>query len=320
MQRPDTHWRYLAGRVAVRALALLVLVPSTARAHEGQPFSPHDVWAWSAWSSEWPVLLGLLLSGCLYARGVVVLWRRAGVGRGIRPVHVASYTAGMLGLTLALVSPLHAAGSALLSAHMVQHILLLVLAPVLLLLGRPAMALVWGLPANWRMRLSSQSQPASGLRAVGRRLTQPASAWLLYAATTWLWHVPGLYQAALRTEWVHALEHTTFLGTGLVFWGVVVHAGDGQRLGYGVGLLYLFAMALQGALFAGLMLSARQPWYPAYAPMAEPWGLTPLADQQIAAAIMLAPTKLAYAAAAAVLFVKLQSAVEREVRRRESRA
>ena len=180
-------------RPAPAAVVLaLGLVPANAFAHTGAPVAPHDLW--TAWSTEPGTWILLLASGWLYARGVERLWRRSGAGRGVRRWQAACFAAGWTTLLVATATPLHALGGALLSAHMVQHELLMALAAPLLVLGRPVVPLLWALPLPWRRRIGGWARTAP-VRGGWGVLTAPFAAWLVHALALWLWHLPGLCAA-----------------------------------------------------------------------------------------------------------------------------
>jgi putative membrane protein len=126
---------------------------SAAFAHDEKLYGPPDLW--SLWSWEPAVIFCLALSAWLYVRGVRSLWRASTVGHGLRRWEVTAFGVGWLALWVALISPLHTLGSVLFAAHMVQHEVLMVVAAPLLVLGRPLIAWVWGLPFTWRRRLGS---------------------------------------------------------------------------------------------------------------------------------------------------------------------
>lgn len=279
-----------------------LLSPSVALAHPGLPPAPHDLA--TAWSWDPGVVLGLVLGAWVYGRGVRVLWRRAGVGRGVACWRAGAFAGGLLALFVALVSPLDALGTALLAAHMVQHMLLVLVAAPLLVLGLPQLGLLWALGEPGRRRVGRWWR-RSALRRLWRRLSQPALAWGLHAGAIWLWHLPDAYQAALANDAVHGVEHASFLGTALLFWWVALGRGSGGRLAPALGVLYLFAFTLQGGLLGALLTFAREPWYPAYAASTAAWDLTPLEDQQLAGLIMWIPSGLVYLAAALVPLARL---------------
>src|SRR6185369_9418238 len=113
-------------------------------------------------------------------------------------------------LFVALVSPLHAWGSVLFSAHMTQHEVLMLVAAPLLVLGRPLIAFLWALPLNWSRRLGNIAKiPA--INRLWRALTIPLVAWLVHAVALWVWHIPALFDATLHSETVHTFQHLSFL-------------------------------------------------------------------------------------------------------------
>ena len=297
------------------ALVALAATAQVALAHDSEPLAPHDLW--SAWTLEPAVLLGLGVAAWAYARGVRALWGRAGRGRGVRGRQVAAYAGGLVTLLVALVSPLDALSSALLSAHMTQHLLLILIAAPLLVLGAPPVTLLWALPEPSRRALAAWWRRTAAVRVGWHALTHPLLVWTLHAAVVWVWHLPRFYQAALRSGPVHVLEHASFLGTALLFWWVVVRCGERGGLGYGPGLLYVFGMAIQSGVLGALMALSEAPWYPAYVPTTGAWGLTPRDDQQLAGLLMWVPAGLVYLVAAALLFGRWVAAEERAASHRD---
>ena len=259
----------------------------------GAALAPHDLWR--AWSFAPGVVLPLGLTAWLYARGLRALWRQAGAGHGIRRWQAGSAAAGWLVLVIALVSPVDALGEALFAAHMAQHELLMAVAAPLLVLGRPLVAMLWALPVRWR-RLTGQWAAAGPVRGAWRALTWPSVAWLLHAVAIWAWHAPRLYDAAVTTGRVHALQHASFLGTALLFWWALIY-GHAARRRYGTTVLYLFTTAVHTTALGAVLALASRPLYPVYASTAF-WGLTALEDQQLAGLIMWVPAGVVYLIAA----------------------
>ncbi|HUF34570.1 MAG TPA: cytochrome c oxidase assembly protein [Gemmatimonadales bacterium] len=266
--------------------------------HPGHLPSPEHLW--TAWSREPLVLLGLGGAALAYAAGLARLWRRAGRGRGIRRREAAAFAGGMLALGAALVSPVDALGGALFSAHMLQHLLLVLVAAPLLVLGRTERALLWSLPAGGRRRLGRWWLGAPRVRAAWRALAHPLTVWLLHAAALWLWHAAVLYEAALRNDLIHGLEHASFLGTALLFWWVAIPR-DRRPAGYPVGIALLFTTMMHSGVLGALITFAETPWYPAHAEGARLWGLTLLEDQQLAGLVMWVPAGIVYVLGAAGL-------------------
>jgi putative membrane protein len=262
-------------------------------AHDGQPLAPHDLW--SGWSLEPAVILSLALGAWLYLRGVRSLWRSAGPGHGIRRWEVAAFAGGWITLLLALVSPLHRLGGVLFSAHMAQHELLMAAAAPLLILGRPLVPFVWALPMTWRRTVGDWAS-AAPVQGTWRLLTLPLVAWTLHGMAIWLWHAPALFEATLRSDLIHTLQHMSFLGTGLLFWWTLLR-GRAGGIGRPAAVLYLFTTSVHTTVLGALLTFSSRAWYP-LAPATAAWGLTPLEDQQLAGLIMWVPANLSYLVAA----------------------
>jgi putative membrane protein len=280
---------------------------ASAFAHDGQLLAPHDLWG--AWSFEPWVMIGLALTGWLYLTGLRALWRSAGSGTGIRRWEAAAFAGGWMVLLLALVSPLHRLGGVLFSAHMAQHELLMVAAAPLLVLGRPVVPFVWALPMRWRRAVGdwAASAPVGGGWEL---LTLPLVAWTLHAIAIWLWHAPPLFEATLRSELIHTLQHLSFLGTGLLFWWALLRGRTG-RLGRPAAVLYLFTTSVHTTVLGALLTFSSRPWYSLYGSSTEVWGLTPVEDQQLAGLIMWVPAGLAYLTAALVIAASWLKETER---------
>jgi cytochrome c oxidase assembly factor CtaG len=305
------------GAAAFLASLLVALPPRELLAHEGRPIEPHDLW--SAWSWEPPVVAAMALAGWAYARGTRAVWRRAGVGRGVRRWQAGAFAGGLVALFVALISPLHALGEALFCAHMVQHLLLTLVAAPLLALGAPVVAFLWALPPAARRALARRWNRSTSWRGIGRSLTHPLTAWVVSALALWVWHLPFYYDAAVRLEAVHALEHVTFFLTALLFWWALVEPAGVFRRARGAALVYLFAAAMQSAILGALLTLAPRPWYTAHLDTTGAWGLSPLDDQQIAGGIMWVPANLVYLGALAVVLVTWLRDSERRVSRAERR-
>jgi cytochrome c oxidase assembly factor CtaG len=265
----------------------------------------------AAWN--WNPLIGAALAfvAWRYMDGVWSLWRRSGVNRGVARWQVACFWLGLLALFAALISPLDGLSEQLFYAHMLQHLLLMLVAPPLLLLGLPPVALAWAMPGRWGRSLAQWWHRQTGLQALWRLITEPVSAWIIFAIVVWLWHLPGLYQAALRDPVVHALEHACFLGSALLFWWVLPLHGREHRMSYGAGVLYVFTTALHSSILGVLLTFSTSVWYADYAVTAPLWGVTPLEDQQLAGLIMWIPAGVFYLIAVLALLAAWLHAMER---------
>jgi cytochrome c oxidase assembly factor CtaG len=219
----------------------MILVPVVLLGHAGEPLKPHDIW--NAWTFEPGVVLPLLITGILYARG-------ARISRGATLSEMIGYWAGWATLALSLLSPLHALGGVLFSAHMLQHEVLMLVAAPLLVLSRPLVPLLWGMPEQYRRSLGVWSK-AAAVHTVWRTVTRPWAAWWIHAAALWLWHIPGWFQATVSSEWVHTAQHVSFFASALLFWWSVLFSRD--RAGYGAGMLYIFTTAVHTSILGALI-------------------------------------------------------------------
>lgn len=302
----------------VHHAAFIILLSVPALAHNGKPHTWHELAR--TWSFEPTVVVLLALSGWLYWRGVRRLWREPGsaAGRrlGVRAWEAWCFAGGWFALFVALVSPLHAWGRVLFSAHMTQHEVLMLVAAPLLVMGRPLVPLLRALPVGWARAVGNLGR-ARWWQMVWRVVTNPLVAWAMHAVALWVWHIPVLFQAVLDREWVHTLQHLSFFLSALLFWWALVHGRQGA-LGYGAGVLYLFTTALHSGLLGALITFAASAWYPAYTGLTASWGLTPLEDQQLGGLIMWIPAGLVYVFAGLALFVGWMRESEARVRQREA--
>jgi len=229
----------------------------------------------------------LAASATLYAAGLWRLWRHAGTGHGVRPGNVAAFAAGLATLVIALLSPLDRLSDVLFSAHMGQHELLMLVAAPLLVMGKPWLTGAWALPDRWRGRVLSLGQ-APAFRQPFRAVTGPVAILVLHALALWIWHVPGLFEGAMRHEGVHALQHACFFITAALFWWALVQGRYG-RGGYGAGLLFVFITGMHSGILGALITFGRRLWYPLYDARARAAGVDPLRDQQLAGLLMWIP-------------------------------
>jgi putative membrane protein len=243
------------------------------------------------WSFEWEVTVPLLLAALLYAGGVLRLWRAAGAGHGVTRRHAAAFALGWVTLAVALVSPLDALGTQLFSAHMVQHELLMVLAAPLLVSGRPLAVWVWALPPRAR-RGVGRALHWPPWRSIWHGLTRAATAWTLHAVVLWGWHLPWLFDAALRDDDWHAAQHASFLGSALLFWWALMKPG--ARASQGASLVYLFTTMLHTGALGALLTLSSQVWYLPYQATTSAWGVSALEDQQLGGLVMWIPAGAAY--------------------------
>ena len=266
--------------------------------HAGAPLAPHD--ALSAFSFE-PLVVVMLAAGVvLYLRGAALMMNTSRRSAAFRRQRIF-FIAGWVMLVVALVSPLHAMGSVLFSAHMVQHELMMTVAAPLLVLGFPFVPILSSLPRKARKAIGrALSHPS--VRNSWKFISNPFSATLLHGAAIWIWHAPGLYNASVRSELVHSLQHYSFIVTALVFWWSLLGARR-FREQPGLAVMCLFVTAVHTSLLGALLATSELPLYTAYASTTL-WGLTPLQDQQLGGIIMWVPGGIPYVVAALLLLLQ----------------
>jgi putative membrane protein len=243
----------------------------------------------------------LVTSAALYARGLSVLWR-AEPGRRVSRRRAASFYAGLLALLVALTSPLEALAGELFSAHMVQHLVLMLVAAPLLVYGAPLLPVSVALPAGARRELNSVAHSTLGRRTRWLLLALPV-VWVLHALVLWLWHLPSFYELGLGSEVLHAVEHATFVGTAMLFWVLIIGSPRGRTLDRALAAILAFATALQSGALGVVLTFAARPLYESHGNSVA-WGLDRLADQQLAGAIMWVPSGIIYLVTIAVLLYR----------------
>ena len=193
------------------------------------------------------------------------------------------FSAGYVVLTLALVSPLDRGAAYLFTLHMLQHMLLLLVAPPLLALAVPPTLLGWVF-----------QRPA--LRRVLRALWAPVPAFVLYNGVLLAWHVPAAYDATLRSPWIHATEHATFVAAGVIFWGVIVSPAPALvRASYGLRLALLLGADVVNFVLGFALAFAGRSFYTPYTEVGRLWGLSPLDDLKLGGALMWVMGQMMYA-------------------------
>jgi putative membrane protein len=244
----------------------------------------------------------------LWVLGAALLYRRGGRRSAPRPGgrwRDAAFAAGLLAIVAALDSPLDGAADELFWAHMGQHILLIGVAAPLLALARPWMRMWRGLPIGLRRGVARRvaGPRLAPLRRAAAIAAGGLASWLIFNIDLCAWHLPALYDAALRSPPLHALEHLMFFATALLLWTRAIDSPPWRSpLGEPAKLAYLTATLAVGWVLAIVLASATSPLYSAYAERASrPGGISALADQQLAAGMMWVPGSLAYTIAIVVI-------------------
>jgi putative membrane protein len=243
----------------------------------------------------------------LYAIGLPRVWRHS-----IRPWQAAAFALGLASAATALLSKLDAWSDILFSAHMTQHeILMLVTAP-LMVLGRPFIVTLWALPAPARVRAGTMMKTPA-LQSVWERISGPFTVLILHSIVLWIWHVPALFESALHHEGLHVFQHLGFFLTAALFWWALIHGRYG-KLGYGVGVLYVFATAMHTQILGALLTFTSRIWYPTHAHRTAAAGMNPVHDQQLAGVVMWIPFGVVFLIVALALFAAWLGEVERRMK------
>ena len=284
-------------RLALTTFAILAATP--AWAHTA------TTTAQPGWPGPEPwMLVPMLAAAGLYALGYARLARRSDHGRGELARRGRFFVLAMAVLAGATLSPLHALGARSFTAHMGEHELIMLAAAPLFVLARPLAVMIWAFPAAARQGLAAilRSRTGAGL---WRFFTDPLLATVLQAAALWVWHLPSLFDLALKSEAWHGAQHIAFFVTALLFWSAMLSPRRSPWTA--AACLFLTSMA-SGALGAFMALS-ESPWYAPYAALGlAAFGLTPAEDQQLAGALMWAPGGLFHAVVAiAILAPALRS-------------
>jgi putative membrane protein len=272
------------------------------------PQSVFDDWSFPIWLTS-----AIMLTAIVYLRGWFAL--RKTRRDQFSTWHLLSFLAGLGSLWLAIGSPLEAFADVLLSAHMVEHLILMSLVPPLVLLGLPVVPLLRGLPVIARMWIAAPLIRLQPLRRFAYWLVLPPVAWLAMNITFLAWHVPSAYDFALEHEIWHDVEHVCFLFTSLLFWWCIVRPWPATRRHHDWGiLLYLLGADIVNTALSAFLAFCNRPVYAFYANHANPFQIAPLSDQILGAVIMWVIGSLAFLIpAAAITFTLLQPSPDQKV-------
>jgi putative membrane protein len=237
-------------------------------------------------------LTGVAVAAILYRLGTRAA--RGSRARRERQWRAQAFYAGLGALAFAVAPPLDGLADKLFWWHMVQHALLQMVAPPLIVLGAPWLAVWRPVLLGGRRRVSQWVVRARLLRAVSRVLAAPVVAWLLFLGSIWLSHLPAAFDFAARHPFVHESEHLAFLATGLLFWSRVLDSPPFRaRLTHTRRLVFLVSAGLAEASLSIVVLAQHAPLYTPYRTLVpRPEHLSPLADQQLGGAIMLEPASM----------------------------
>jgi putative membrane protein len=269
--------------------------------------SPFAQSVWESWTIPVPLTLLTILAAFLYLRGWLLL-RSASVN-AIPSWRAASFFLGLFLIWAALGSPFAAFDEELLTVHMVQHLLLMTIAPPLILLGAPLMPLLHGLPRKF---VRSDLGPVfrwPPIRRVWHVLSRPAFCWFAATAALVGWHIPAAFTLALHSEAWHVVEHASFLGSGFLFWWPVIQPWPSVAVcpRWSI-LLYLFLATVPCDILSAFLAFCDRVVYPDYLLVPRQFGISALADQQCAGALMWTCITFVYLVPAVILTIRLLAA------------
>jgi putative membrane protein len=256
------------------------------------------------WSPPLFVTTALILTAILYTRGWLAI-------RKTRPTQfpewrLAAFLLGLAVIWLAIASPLDGFADALLSAHMVEHLLLMSFVPPLLLLGAPVVPLLRGLPRPITVHILGPIIRIPALRRLGHLLTTPLIAWLIMNLSFLGWHIPTAYDFALDHEHWHEFEHACFLGASLLFWFPLIRPWPARAHYPGWHLLiYLVSADIVNTALSAFLAFCDRPVYEYYLREPNPFHIAPLADQTTGAVIMWVIGSLVFLLPALFITVRL---------------
>src|SRR6516162_4964472 len=238
-----------------------------------------------SWSIPWIATLAIILTALLYLRGWYLL-RCAGFPL-LPPWRAGCFLSGLLALWIALASPMDVFNGWLLTAHMLQHMVLMMIAPPLILLGAPLIPMVRGLPIFAAREFAGPFVNWSVAQKVGNTLTNPVCALLLMGVAMFAWHTPTLYELALRSSTWHQVEHACFFLTSLIFWWPVVQPWPSKTQWPRWAMVpYLLVADLQNTALSAILCFSDHVLYPSYSTTPRLFGFSALEDQVAAGAIM----------------------------------
>jgi cytochrome c oxidase assembly factor CtaG len=281
------------------------ILPYSTTASCGPPcIDPVTTTILQSWTFDPWIIIPLLLTAGIYLRGWRELHRR--LPRRFAVWRLIVFQAGLLTLFLALASPLHPLAELLLQFHMTQHLLLMMVVPPLLLLGAPLLPLLRGLPRSVLQHWIAPLFATTPFRRLAYFLTHPIVCLVAFTVSTIAWHVPGLYELALRSEFWHNVQHVCFLGTGLLFWWPVVQPWPSRvRWPRWTIIPYLLLADIQNTALSAFLIFSERVLYPTYAAVPRLWGISVLDDQAAAGAIMWVPGSVIFLVPVGVLAIRL---------------
>jgi cytochrome c oxidase assembly factor CtaG len=259
--------------------------------------------ALAAWRFPWWTCAVLVVGVALYLRGFVRVYQQMPLRFQLR--RLTFYLAGCATLAIALLSPLEALDDRLLITHMLQHLLLLLIAPPLLLLGAPQIPLVRALPPGIAKRTIGVIAKSRTCRRLLDGLTHPVGALVFFTLVMLGWHLPGPFQLALRSNCWHITEHGCFIVAGTFFWYPIVRPWPAaERCSRWALVPYLLIADAENSVLGAFMVFTGRLLYPFYAEVPRVAGITTTTDQIVAGAIMWVPASILLLVPAVAIVVR----------------
>ena len=259
-----------------------------------------------SWHLHPPIEALILLSVAVYATGWWKIHQRRPDYFTFR--HLLCFVAGEIALFVAIASPLHELAEISLMAHMIQHVLLMMVIPPLILLRAPHITLLFGLPNAMLHGVLRPFLGWSPLKRLVLFLFHTVNCWIAFVVTTLAWHTPVMFELALRSELWHAVEHICFLATALLFWWPVIQPWPSRaRWPRWAMIPYLLLADLQNTALSAFLIFCDRVVYPTYATAPRIFGMSVLEDQAAAGAIMWVPGSFAFLIPLAFISIRLMS-------------
>ena len=259
-----------------------------------------------SWSAPVGVNVSLFLAALVYTKGWLHLHKT--FPNLISAWRFAAFFAGIISLSIAVGSPLDAFDDVSLSVHMVQHLLLMAIAPPLILLGAPALPLLQGIPQSMARSIVGPFLRWTPVKRLARFFFNPAVCWLAAALALIGWHIPAVFELALRSHSWHELEHASFLVTGLLFWWPVVQPWPSTARWARWSIpLYLFCATLPCDALSGFLTFCDRVVYTSYLSAPQILTASPLQDQEFAAALMWVSVTIIFLVPAVVVTIQILS-------------
>jgi putative membrane protein len=260
----------------------------------------------ASWSNPLGVDAFLSLAALVYLVGWLRL--RGAFQDLISTWRIAAFLGGIVLLWLAIASPLNAFDDASLTVHMVQHLLLMAMAPPLILMSAPALPLLRGFPRWMTQSLIAPSLRWNWVKRLGHVITNPAICWLATAVVLIVWHIPEVFDLALRSRSWHEFEHASFFGAGLLFWWPVVQPWPSiARWPRWSIPLYLFCATLPCDILSGFLAFCDRVVYSSYLRAPQILTSSPLQDQECAATLMWTCTTIIFLVPAVIVTIQILS-------------